>query len=178
MGIKNALVCVISDRFSALSNILPPYWAFNNLRCTLYKIAGANISDKVRIDGPLILSPSSGSPSAKNINIGEGTYLNRRVKISARYQAVTIGAYCLFGPDVLLETSTHSLTEWEGGYRKMIGAPIQIGNRVWIGANAIILPGITIGDNAVVGAGAVVTRDVPPNVVVAGVPARFIKSIN
>ena len=177
MNIKNALVCIIADRISALSNVLPPYWVFNNLRCNLLRIAGANISDKVRIDGPLHLSPSHGSPSAKNIVIGEGTYFNRRVKISSRYQVVTIGNYCLFGPDVLIETSTHSLTEWKDGYRKLIGDPIRIGNRVWVGANATLLPGITIGDDAVIAAGAVVTRDVPSNVVVGGVPARFIKNV-
>ena len=59
----------------------------------------------------------------------------------------------------------------------MTPKPVKIGNKVWIGAHATILPGVTIGDGAVVAAGAVVTKDVPSNVVVAGVPAKVIKEI-
>lgn len=60
----------------------------------------------------------------------------------------------------------------------LISAPVVIGNNVWIGSNATILPGVTIGDNAVVAAGAVVTKDVPVNTVVAGVPAKIMKRID
>lgn len=59
----------------------------------------------------------------------------------------------------------------------MYPAPIRIGNNVWIGAQATVLPGVTIGDGAIVGAGAVVTRDVPANVIVGGIPAKIIKKI-
>ena len=58
------------------------------------------------------------------------------------------------------------------------GAPIHIGKRVWIGANATVIPGVTIGDDAVVAAGAVVNKDVPPRAIVGGVPAKFIKWID
>ena len=60
----------------------------------------------------------------------------------------------------------------------MIPKPIKIGKNVWIGSNAAVLPGVTIGDNAVIGAGAVVTKDVPANRIAAGVPAKVIKRIN
>ena len=60
----------------------------------------------------------------------------------------------------------------------MTYAPIHIGRNVWIGANATVLPGVTVGDGAVVAAGAVVTKDVAPNTIVGGVPAKLIKSIN
>ena len=56
-------------------------------------------------------------------------------------------------------------------------APIHIGKKVWLGANVTVLPGVTIGDNAIVAAGAVVTKDVEPNIIVGGIPAKFIKKI-
>lgn len=62
--------------------------------------------------------------------------------------------------------------------KNLYPAPIRIGNNVWLGANVTVLPGVTIGDNAVVAAGAVVTKDVPENMIVAGVPAKILKSIH
>ena len=76
---------------------------------------------------------------------------------------------------VVLATLNHEL---EPSRRSsIVSAPIRIGNRVWIGSHSTILPGVTVGDGAVVAAGAVVTKDVPPNTVVAGVPAKVVKTI-
>jgi NDP-sugar pyrophosphorylase family protein len=73
-------------------------------------------------------------------------------------------------------------SDWHGIYdrieRNAVPAPIRIGNNVWIGDHALVLKGVTIGDNSIVGAGAVVTRDVPANVVVAGNPARIVKELD
>ena len=77
--------------------------------------------------------------------------------------------------NVVFATLNHFI---EAEKRKLTySAPIVLGKNVWVGSNATILQGVTIGDNAVVGAGAVVTKDVPANTVVGGVPAKFIKSI-
>lgn len=160
-----------------LSNILPVYSVFNTLRCAMLRLSGMTLANDVRIDGPVILSTSTRSPNARRIAIGEKTYIGRRLKINTGEATITIGDNCLIGPDVVLETTSHSLTEWENGYRKHINSPISIGSRVWIGANAIILPGVKIDDDSVVAAGSVVTKYVSKNALVGGVPAKFIRSL-
>lgn len=90
---------------------------------------------------------------------------------------VTIGDHVMIGPNVDIYTVNHPLDK-EGRRRYHATAlPVTIGNDVWIGGKATILPGMTIGDNVVVAAGAVVTKDVPANTIVAGVPARVIKEL-
>lgn len=106
------------------------------------------------------------------ITIGKGSFMNRNVSILAE-QRVTIGEYALIGWDVTItDTNEH---DWPGlGVRC---APVTIGDHVWLGARSVILRGVTIGDHSVVGAGSVVTRDVPPYTLVAGSPARVVKSL-
>ncbi|HJB43397.1 MAG TPA: sugar O-acetyltransferase, partial [Candidatus Coprenecus merdipullorum] len=88
---------------------------------------------------------------------------------------VRIGDGCQIGHNVVFATLNHFL---EPEKRKMThSAPIVLGKNVWVGSNATILQGVTIGDNAVIGAGAVVTGDIPANTVAAGVPAKVIKHI-
>ncbi|XP_055326144.1 maltose O-acetyltransferase-like [Sitodiplosis mosellana] len=94
---------------------------------------------------------------------------------------ITIGDNCLLAPGVQIYAATHPLNP---KYRKdddeyyELAFPVKIGNNVWIGGNAIICPGVTIGDNVVVGAGSVVTKDVPSDVVVAGNPAKVIRTLD
>lgn len=110
----------------------------------------------------------------KNINIGEEVFINACCHFQD-HGGVTIGDGCQIGHNVVFATLNHEL---EPEKRKTTRpAPIVLGKNVWIGSNATILQGVTIGDNAVVAAGAVVTKDVPPNTVVGGVPAKFIKII-
>lgn len=110
----------------------------------------------------------------KNITVGDHVFLNA----CCRFQdqgGITIGDGTLIGHGVTLATLNHD----ENPERRAVlyPAPIQIGRRVWIGSGATVLPGVTIGDGAIVAAGAVVTRDVPPETVVAGVPARLLRPI-
>ncbi len=104
------------------------------------------------------------------IRIGNGTYLNRNAEIVAA-RAVTIGRDCKIARDVIImDTDQHDVP----GAGLLI-KPIEIGDRVWIGSRAIILKGVTVGQDAVVAAGSVVTKDVPPRSIVAGVPARVVR---
>jgi acetyltransferase-like isoleucine patch superfamily enzyme len=105
------------------------------------------------------------------IRIGSGSYLNRNTEIVAAV-SVEIGRDCKIGRDVIvMDTDQHALPG-----RSLDALPVVIEDRVWIGARAIVLKGVRIGHDSVVGAGAIVTRTVPPRSVVAGQPARIIRS--
>lgn len=103
------------------------------------------------------------------LTIGDGTFVNHRTELVA-HSRVTIGRHCLLAWDVLvLDSDSHSV---DGAPHT---APVAIGDRVWIGARATVLKGVTVGDGAVVAAGSVVTKDVPPRALVAGNPARVVR---
>ena len=114
--------------------------------------------------------------NGKNIHVGHNFLANYNVTI-LDIGPVHIGNDVMIGPGTLITTVNHPLSP--KGRRNHLGImkPVTIGNDVWLGGNVTILPGVTIGNNVVVAAGAVVTKDVPDNCVVGGVPARFIKNI-
>jgi maltose O-acetyltransferase len=91
--------------------------------------------------------------------------------------SVRIGRFSLFGPAVQIYTATHPFNA-EQRRSEEFGRPVEIGSDVWVGGGAIILPGVRIGSRAVIGAGSVVTRDVPEGVFAAGNPCRVIRSID
>ncbi|MBS4218360.1 sugar O-acetyltransferase [Bacillus sp. FJAT-49711] len=111
-----------------------------------------------------------------NISTGDNFYANSNCTI-LDCAKVTIGHNVLFGPNVGLYTPNHPIDadERKAGYERSL--PINIGDNVWIGGSAVIVPGVTIGDNTAIGAGSVVTKDIPANVIAAGVPCRVIRSI-
>lgn len=112
----------------------------------------------------------------KYISIGEGCYFNGGTTFIDDWK-IEIGRECLFGPNVTLCTTGHPISpahRMDGMY----SFPIKIGNRCWIGANSIIMPGVTIGDNSVIGAGSVVTKDIPENVVAFGSPCHVYRKID
>lgn len=111
----------------------------------------------------------------KNITIGDHVFINADCKFQDQ-GGITIDDGALIGHGVVLATLNHDMDPEKR--QQLHPAPIHIGKRVWIGANATVTGGVTIGDNSVVAAGAVVTKDVPENVVVGGIPAKFIKKIN
>lgn len=111
-----------------------------------------------------------------NILIGEDFFANFNLTILDE-ALVTIGAHCFIGPNVSIYTACHPLEPTERNTGVEWAEPVTIGDSVWIGGGATILPGVTIGDNCIIGAGAVVTRDVESGTVVAGNPARVIKRL-
>jgi maltose O-acetyltransferase len=123
---------------------------------------------------PLIITPYSG---IVNINIGLRSFLNAETRFGCPEQLIHIGDDCQVGLRVSFETVNHGLEYTSKVGRGAIPKDIHICNGVWIGSGAIILPGVTIGEGAVVAAGAVVTKDVQAYTVVAGVSAKYIKSI-
>lgn len=112
----------------------------------------------------------------KNIHVGIDFVTNYNVTI-LDIAPVYIGDYVMIGPNTLITTVGHPISP--KGRRKHLGQskPVKIGNDVWIGGNVTILPGVTIGNNVIVAAGAVVTKDVPDNCIVGGIPAKKIKDI-
>lgn len=122
------------------------------------------------------IQPNFNCDNGKNIHVGEDFLTNYNVTI-LDIAPVYIGDYCMIGPNTLITTVGHPLTPAGRQAKLAYGKPVTIGNHVWIGGNCTILPGITIGSNVVVAAGAVVTKDVPDNCVVGGVPAKIIKNL-
>jgi maltose O-acetyltransferase len=113
----------------------------------------------------------------QRISIGSRVYINRGTIITARAR-IAIGDDVLIGPYVVINSGNHGYKDLTRpmNVQDHVSAPINIGNDVWIGAHAVVLSGVTIGDGSVIGAGSVVTRAIPANVVAAGVPARVIAS--
>ncbi|WP_354698101.1 Maltose O-acetyltransferase [Paraconexibacter sp. AEG42_29] len=124
----------------------------------------------------VVVRPPLRCEYGSRVTIGAGTFVNYDL-VMLDVAPITIGAACQLATRVQLLTATHPVdpgprrTGWESA------APIVLGDNVWLGGGVIVCPGVTIGDDTVVGAGAVVTRDLPAGVVAAGVPARVIRAI-
>lgn len=137
-------------------------------RDILRRLFGAG-GDSVRMQPPFSCD------YGENIRLGESVYFNFNCVVLDVCEVV-IGDFSLFGPAVQLYTPLHPLDAIARRGNEY-GKPVRIGADVWVGGGAIILPGVTIGPRAVIGAGSVVTRDVPANVFAAGNPCRVIREI-
>ncbi|MCK8495049.1 sugar O-acetyltransferase [Spirosoma sp. RP8] len=140
----------------------------NQLRSRLGEIIGTVIDESTAIFPPFYT------------NFGRFIRLGKRVFINHACSCLDIGGITIeddvkIGPRVNLTTENHPLNPDER--KTLLTKPIVVKRNAWIGAGATILPGVTIGENAVVAAGALVSRDVPPNTVVAGVPAKVVKDL-
>lgn len=124
----------------------------------------------------LWLQPPFFCDYGKNISLGDNVYFNFNCTI-LDVAKVAIGSFVFFGPGVQIYTATHPIDWHRRNSGEESGKPVTIKDHVWVGGGAIILPGITIGEKSIIGAGAVVTKDVPSGVFVAGNPARVIKSL-
>ncbi|MDT6324556.1 chorismate mutase [Enterococcus faecium] len=111
-----------------------------------------------------------------NIFVGENFYANFNCTF-LDVSTIEIGDNCMFAPNVQLYTATHPLHPVKRNSGLEYAKPIKIGDNVWLGGGVIVTPGVTLGNNVVVGAGSVVTKSFPDNVVIAGNPARIIKTV-
>lgn len=112
-----------------------------------------------------------------NIKLGEKVFFNFNC-IILDVMEVKIGSRCMFGPNVQIYTATHPLNHEERNSGREFAKPISIGEDCWIGGGAIICPGVSIGDRTVIGAGSIVTKDIPDDVFAAGNPCRIIRKID
>ena len=145
------------------------YHTADEVRELLSELFGYQVPQSLRVFPPLY------ADFGKNISVGEGVFINACCHFQD-HGGVTLGDGCQIGHNVVFATLNHELPAERRGVTRP--APIVLGKKVWVGSNATILQGVTIGDNAVVAAGAVVTKDVPANTIVGGVPARVIKRID
>lgn len=126
------------------------------------------------VDESFMMFPPFYTDCGLNISVGKGVFINACCNFQDQ-GGITIGDGSLIGHKAVLATLNHGLAAHDRG--TLYPAPIRIGKNVWVGASATILPGVTIGDNAVIAAGAVVTKDVAPDTIVGGVPARVLRTV-
>jgi acetyltransferase-like isoleucine patch superfamily enzyme len=143
---------------------------FVAVRHRLYALAGVRFGD--RSSGMLMMHVEISAP--KRLTMGSNTVVGRRSRLDAR-GGIRIGANVNIGSECALQTAQHDVDS--PSFADSYG-PIQIGDRAWLGERVLVLANVRIGEGAVVAAGAVVTREVPPFTMVAGVPARVIRTRN
>lgn len=141
-----------------------------NARCQLIKEIFGTTGEHIHVEANIRVD------YGYNIYIGENFYSNHDLTI-LDVAPVTIGDNCMIAPGVHIYTATHPIDPMERNSGLEYAKPVVIGDNCWIGGRSIINPGVTIGNNVVIASGTVVTKDVPDNVVVAGVPAKVIKQI-
>ena len=128
-------------------------------------------------DDCYIEPPFHANWGGKNVHFGNGVYANFNLTMVDDCD-IFVGNNVMFGPNVTVSAGTHPIHPELRSKQAQYNIPIHIGNNVWIGANSVILPGVNIGDNSVIGAGSIVTKDIPSNVIAVGNPCRVLREIN
>ena len=113
----------------------------------------------------------------KNVHLGKNVYFNFNATMVDDTH-IYIGDYTMLGPNVVIATAGHPILPELREKALQYNLPVHIGRNCWLGAGVIVLPGVTIGDNTVIGAGSVVTKDIPANVVAVGNPCKVLREIN
>jgi len=139
-------------------------------RKNLQKQIFGEIGDHCILQQPITLM------RGKTVHIGDFCYFNSNT-FFVDDSDIYIGDWVLFGPNVTISTTGHPVHPELRSTGAMYSFPVHIGNNVWIGSNSVIMPGVTIGDNAVIGAGSIVTKDIPANVVAFGNPCKVYREI-
>lgn len=167
--IHKFMTYLAQDAMKITCEINNVYHTPDEIRILMSKLTGK------KIDESFSLFPPFYTDCGKNLIIGKNVFINAGCKFQDQ-GGIIIGDGTLIGHNVVLATLNH---DFKPSKRNTIHpAPIIIGKNVWIASNATIVSGVTIGDGAIIAAGAVVTKDIPNNVIVGGVPAKIIKSID
>lgn len=145
------------------------YHTPEEVRQILSRLFGRQVDETLRVFPPFY------TDFGKNITIGKNVFINACCHFQDQ-GGITLGDGCLIGHNVVFATLNHGFAPADRA--SLYPAPIVLGKNVWVGSNSTLLQGIRIGDNAVIGAGSVVTKDVPANTIVGGVPARILRQID
>lgn len=171
LGDRNSMVTKIVNRINAVTNEYILFWLHcvgnvpsHEIRRFFYRLAGVRIGKGSTIHTGARFYDPSGISIGRDTIIGEGAVLDGRARLS-------IGDHVALATEVMIYNSEHNINDQQFSPRL---EDVTIGDYVFIGPRAIILPGVSIGEGAVVGAGAVVTKNVDPFTVVGGVPAKVI----
>lgn len=167
--LKTELELVLVHVINLISNLLGNDFISCRFRCLLFRSLGAKIGAKNVIRG-------GGYIYGYKLTTGANCQINRNCYFDFT-GSITFGDDVVVGHGVTFITSHHEIASATRRAGAVLGIPIVVKNGVWIGANATILPGVVIAEGAVVAAGAVVTKSVPANAVVAGVPAKLLRSL-
>ena len=127
-------------------------------------------------EGCYIEPPLHSNWAGKHVHFGENVYANFNLTLVDDTD-IYVGDKVMFGPNVTVATAGHPIEPHLRDLQMQYNIPVHIGRNVWIGANSVVLPGVTIGENSVIGAGSVVTKDIPANVVAVGNPCRVLRPI-
>ena len=141
-------------------------------RNALLKEMFAEIGEGSYIEPPLYTNMGAG-----NLHFGKMVYCNFGCTFVDDTH-IYVGDYTMFGPQVVVATAGHPILPELRQQAYQYNSPVHIGKNCWIGAGALILPGVTIGDNVVIGAGSVVTKDIPSNVIAVGNPCRVLRELS
>ena len=141
-------------------------------RTEMLKNMFAEIGEDCYIEPPL-----HANWAGRFVHFGKGVYANFNLTLVDDTH-IYIGDYTMLGPNVVIATAGHPILPELRPLAYQYNMPVHIGKNCWLGAGVIVLPGVTIGDNTVIGAGSVVTKDIPANVVAVGNPCRVLREIN
>lgn len=128
-------------------------------------------------EGCYIEPPFHANFGGKNVHFGKGVYANFNLTLVDDTH-IYVGDFTMFGPNVTVATAGHPILPELREQVYQYNFPVHIGRNCWIGAGAVIVPGVSIGDNTVIGAGSVVTKDIPSDVVAVGNPCRVLRPIS
>ena len=159
---------IVAENAPLIAELSGAYRSQAEIRALLGKITGSEIDASLHVNLPLY------SDFGRNLHIGKNVFINSGVMFTD-LGGITLEDNVLIGPRANIISVNHPVEPQ--ARRGIILNPVRICKNAWIGANATILPGVTVGENAIVAAGAVVSKYVPPNTVVGGVPAKIIKTI-